>query len=131
MTNVKAPIMSGWCLSCWKQDLTLLAYMEMSWSRKVNRRIQMCMRKLTMTIPNMQSSSMLSFVDVMRLTRIESMVDCLEALKMSLSFFPSLTRSCCNMKKMCRMNLDSQAVSGMTKLLNSCILSSCHCHVFC
>ncbi len=94
MTNKKAPMTSGGCFSSQKQDLTSLAWIAMSWSGNEMRRFQMWVRKLVITVPNVQSSSVPCLVEVMRLTGMESMVDRLAALKMSWSFFPSFTRLC-------------------------------------
>ncbi len=68
------------------------------------QRFQMWVRKSVMTVPKVQSSSVPWFVEVMRLTGMASMVGCLAALNMSWSFFPSLTRLYCGVRKMCSVN---------------------------
>ncbi len=93
--------------------------MAMSLSGKDMCRFQMCVRKLVMTVPKVQSSSVPWLVEVMRLTGMVSMVSHLVALKMSPSFLPSLTRLCCGVRKMCGINRAIHVGSGMTKLLCS------------
>ncbi len=91
----------------------------MSQSGKVILRFHRWVRKLVITEPKVQSSSILSMVDVMRLMGIGSLMDPLAALKMSLFFRLSLTRLCCGIRNMCGMNWAIQDGSGTTKLLCS------------
>ncbi len=71
-----------------------------------------------MTILNV-SSLVPSLMDIIMLVGIESSLGCFAALKMSLSFFPSLTKLCCGARKMFGMNCKSQDGRGMTELLHS------------
>ncbi len=70
-----------------------------------------------MTVENVQSSLVPCFVVVMRLMGMESIVDHMDALKISLSSFPPFTRLCCGIGNMCSMDHKSQAGCRMTKLL--------------
>ncbi len=79
----------------------------------------MWVRISVMTVPKVQSSSVPWLVEVMRLTGMASMMGHSAALKMSWSFFLSLTRLCCRVRKMCGVNRAIHAGSGMTKLLRS------------
>lgn len=79
MMKENAPMTLGWYLSCWKHDLTSFACMAMLHLEDVIWRFNEWMRKLVMTMPNVQSSSVPTLVDVMRLTR----VGCSLASKMS------------------------------------------------
>ncbi len=58
-----------------------------------------------MIVLKVQLSSILFLVEVMRLTGMAFMVGHLVALKMNLSFFASLTRLCCSVRKMWGVNL--------------------------
>ncbi len=119
MTNKKAPITSEWCLSCWKHDLTSLACMAMLWLGYDICKFQKRTKKSTTMDPKLQSSLMMSFVEVMRLMGMESIMGRSVALKMSLSFLPSLIRLCCSTRNKCATNYNSQAGRGMKKLLYS------------
>ncbi len=57
-----------------------------------------------MIIPNVQSTSVLHLVEIMRLMGIDCMVGCFAELK---SFCMSLTRFCCVVMKMCNKNHES------------------------
>ncbi len=69
--------------------------MAMSWSGKEICKFHMWTRRLTKTIPSAQSSSEPSFVEVMRLIRMESMKGGLATSKISLSLFSSLKVMLC------------------------------------
>ncbi len=99
--------------------LTSLAWIAMSLSGNEMQRFHMCVRKSDMTVPMVQSSSVPWLVAVMRLTGMASMVDRSAALKMSWSFFLSLTRLCCGVRKMWGMNRAIHAGKGITKLFCS------------
>ncbi len=77
----------------------------MSQSENVILRFHKWVRKLVMTVPKVQFSSILFLVEVKRLMGMASMVGCLAALKMSQSFQPSLTRMYCWVRNMCGVNL--------------------------
>ncbi len=94
ITNENAPMTLGWCFSCWKHDLTLFAWIVMSCSGNEMCRFQMWVRKLVMTVLKVWSSSVPCLVEGMRLMGMASLVGSLVTLKMSWSFFSSLTRLC-------------------------------------
>ncbi len=72
-----------------------------------------------MTMPKVQSSLVLFLVEVMRLMGMVPIMGLSVELKMSLSFFPSFTRLCCGMRKMCGINHKIHAGMGVTKLFCS------------
>ncbi len=117
MTKENATMTSAWCLSCQKQDLTSFAWIAMSRLGKVILRFHRWVRKLVMTVLNVQFSSVPSLVEVMRLMGMASMLGRSAALKMSQTFQPSLTELRCGVRNICGVNRAIHARSGDNKIV--------------
>ncbi len=92
----EVPMTSGWCLKCWKQDLAFLACIAMSWFGKKIHHFHLWVRRLTKTVPNVQSSLAPTSVEVMRMIGVEYLVGCLAAIKQvyPFSFFNKVVLWC-------------------------------------